>query len=543
MTDSAKYSPDQLLYLRSRALLPSLTIRRHVRQLGLERLRPRGCRAGKRKHAHAGSADRCATCTSSSTVHRGRYVILSPQQFLLSGCHRRPLPTLRPVGNGAAIITTRRPLRPPFRRSPSAVRKRSLFVVPVTPDATSTLSETRVRPADVQMLVSDTPTVVTPTSTSQNSSHLVPETPTESLARSRELLHGAQSSVPDTPTVDASPPSLPATTSSSPCSVSTTSAVADSSLHESTALSWCPSSASPSSVSSSPPLQTSANDDTVNSSRRSHRPPRRNVVPVPSAGRHSTCSSTAPLTFGLLNICSLRNKIDGIRGLFDEYKIDVFSLTETWHEDTDSVPIRRLRSCGYQVLEEARPIPAGSNTSSGSFINHGGLALVARAGVQLSRLRLPFSPSSFECDCVRVSSGGASYVLLTLYRPGSDHVSSVFFDELGCILESIVALSTPIVLAGDVNVRLDRPTDSAAKRFTDLLDSLEMTQHMTRATHMHDGILDVIVTRSDDSPSSLSVTKVGLSDHYLVTWSLNVRRTSVPAYVTCLLYTSPSPRD
>ena len=85
----------------------------------------------------------------------------------------------------------------------------------------------------------------------------------------------------------------------------------------------------------------------------------------------------------------------------------------------------------------------------GSFINHGGLALVEHAGVQLSRLRLPFSPSSFEFDCVRVSSGGASYVLLTLYRPGSDHVSSVFFDELGRILESIVALSTPIVLAGD----------------------------------------------------------------------------------------------
>ena len=53
-------------------------------------------------------------------------------------------------------------------------------------------------------------------------------------------------------------------------------------------------------------------------------------------------------------------------------------------------------------------------------------------------------------------------------------------------------LSTPIVLAGDVNVRLDRPTDSAAKRFTDLLDSLEMMQHMTRTTHTHDGILDVV---------------------------------------------------
>jgi len=116
-------------------------------------------------------------------------------------------------------------------------------------------------------------------------------------------------------------------------------------------------------------------------------------------------------------------------------------------------------------------------------------------------------------------------------------IAEVLVEQVFCRFGSPVSLLSdqgkevdgmPIVLAGDVNVRLDRPTDSAAKRFTDLLDSLEMTQHVTRAIHTHDGILDVVVTRSDDSPSSLSVTEVGLSDHYLVTWSLNVRRTSVP---------------
>jgi len=31
-------------------------------------------------------------------------------------------------------------------------------------------------------------------------------------------------------------------------------------------------------------------------------------------------------------------------------------LTETWHEDADDVPLRRLRAGGLQVVERARPV-------------------------------------------------------------------------------------------------------------------------------------------------------------------------------------------
>ena len=65
-----------------------------------------------------------------------------------------------------------------------------------------------------------------------------------------------------------------------------------------------------------------------------------------------------------------------------------------------------------------------------------------------------------------------------------------------------------------------------------LLESFALTQHATVSTHRLGGILDVVVTKSDDTPSSLQVDDIGLSDHHLITWSVNVRKTTTPNYVT-----------
>ena len=303
--------------------------------------------------------------------------------------------------------------------------------------------------------------------------------------------------------------------------------------HETTASSWCPSSLSPDDQS---PHSTQPTDDSASSTTTRATPHHRycdsQLHAVPSAGRHSTCPTTSRLVLGALNVRSLNNKVDAVRDLFNSRKIDVICLSETWHENSDAVPVRRLRTHGFQVLERARPVSAQAATSSGDFINHGGLAVVARSGLNLSRVSLPYAPTTFECDCVRLSSSGSSCLLLVLYRPGSDHVTSQFFDDLARILEFLASQSSPLVLTGDVNVRLDRPTDPASVRFNDLLESFALTQHVTVSTHRLGGILDVVVTKADDTPSSLQVDDIGLSDHHLITWSVNVRKTTAPNYVT-----------
>jgi len=104
------------------------------------------------------------------------------------------------------------------------------------------------------------------------------------------------------------------------------------------------------------------------------------------------------LNFGVLNVCSLGNKVEAVKTLIDDHEIDVMCLTETWHEDSDSPPIRRLRAHGFQVLERPRPI-SSDNIASSRYVNHGGVAFIVRTGIKLSRVPLPFSPTTFECDC------------------------------------------------------------------------------------------------------------------------------------------------
>jgi len=119
-----------------------------------------------------------------------------------------------------------------------------------------------------------------------------------------------------------------------------------------------------------------------------------------------------------------------------------------------------------------------------------------------------------------------------IVHSGSDHVTSQFFDDLARVLEFLANQSSPLVLTGDVNVRLDRPTDSASVHFNDLLESFALTYHVTESKHRLGGILDVVVTKADDTPSSLQVDDNGLSDHHLITWSVNMRKTTAPNYVT-----------
>ena len=171
-----------------------------------------------------------------------------------------------------------------------------------------------------------------------------------------------------------------------------------------TASSWCPSSLSPNDQSPHPtqatddqsPHPTQATDDpacsTTTHATTHHRHHNSKLYAVPSAGRHSACPTTSRLVLGALNVRSLNNKVDAVRDLFNSRKIDVICLCETWHQNSDAVPIRHLRTYGFQVLERACPILAEAATSSRYFINYSGLAVVSRSGLNLLRLVAIFRP-------------------------------------------------------------------------------------------------------------------------------------------------------
>ena len=63
------------------------------------------------------------------------------------------------------------------------------------------------------------------------------------------------------------------------------------------------------------------------------------------------------------------------------------------------------------------------------------------------------------------------------------------------------------------------------------LTSFDLGQRVDQPTHDQNGILDVIITRTDLPPQIIKVTDICLSDHRLVQWSLELD-TTTPVYET-----------
>jgi len=135
--------------------------------------------------------------------------------------------------------------------------------------------------------------------------------------------------------------------------------------------------------------------------------------------------------------------------MFRDHQLTVLSLTETWH-DTDSPVFGCCCASEYSVADRRH-----LRTRDDVSVNHGGVALVAAPGTLLSPLSTGPSQSTFEAVASYVTIGRSRVAVTVVYRPGSQSVTSQFFNELYALLERLVVLSVTLFVTGDCNVRLD----------------------------------------------------------------------------------------
>ena len=65
-------------------------------------------------------------------------------------------------------------------------------------------------------------------------------------------------------------------------------------------------------------------------------------------------------------------------------------------------------------------------------------------------------------------------------------------------LDQIITNPKPIIIFGDFNIQFNLPSDLAALKFLDLLETFGLKQHVNLATHRCGHTLDLMITRSDD---------------------------------------------
>lgn len=224
------------------------------------------------------------------------------------------------------------------------------------------------------------------------------------------------------------------------------------------------------------------------------------------------------LRVGWLNVRSLANKSTAVHEAIVAKELDVLALTETWHYDSNDVCLHQAAPSDFAVVDAVRPTQPG----------YGGIAVLYSALLRCCRVDLP-PTTTFEALCNRFTSGNCSWLLLTIYRPGSSHPTSTFFEELSTVLETLVTHACPVIIGGDINVHVENPEDVNGACLMELLSSMDLQQHISVPTHQAGGTLDLVVTFSDYVIDQLTVDPPGVvSDHSLITCCLPHRRPPAP---------------
>jgi len=96
-----------------------------------------------------------------------------------------------------------------------------------------------------------------------------------------------------------------------------------------------------------------------------------------------------------------------------------------------------------------------------------------------------------------------------IYRPGSQAVSELFFEELTSLLETVATCRCRIIISGDFNIHANDPRGHL-QRLAEIIESFDLSQVVSGPTHRDGNTLDLVLTRRDCQPISCDVQPPGM---------------------------------
>ena len=165
-------------------------------------------------------------------------------------------------------------------------------------------------------------------------------------------------------------------------------------------------------------------------------------------------------------------------------------MTETWltTKDKDDFHVKGLSLPGYEFNHTPRHGNHG----------YGGVGVLHKASMKIIKTDV-YKSDSFENMQIKFNTGSRCLDLITMYRPPHNQknklTTSQFFEEFSTFFQDKVTGSGDLLMVGDLNFQLDKKADNTTQKFTDMLGSLGIEQHVNKPTHMSGHTLDVIMCR------------------------------------------------
>ena len=217
---------------------------------------------------------------------------------------------------------------------------------------------------------------------------------------------------------------------------------------------------------------------------------------------------------GVFNSRSICNKTAGVFDLLSDFDIDVCFLTETWLRKGDTSKIAEIKNLGYNLFQQSRPGRGG------------GVAIAFKKQLSVKKQNAVKYKSFELVESTLISNANELLRFSCIYRSCTAQVSNIkdFFEDFDNYLNSIVHLPGKLVLAGDFNIHMENINDPDVRKFQLLLQQYDLTQHIDCATHISNGILDLVLTRTSDKNTlqikNVEITQtVTTSDHFLLSFS------------------------
>ena len=208
------------------------------------------------------------------------------------------------------------------------------------------------------------------------------------------------------------------------------------------------------------------------------------VSPVsPAIDKSASTRVVVPVKLGIVNARSICNKTEVFTDYVTEVNMDLIAINETWLNigEKDNKLIKDLTPAYYTFVHLPRKRRRG-----------GGVGLVYRSSIKVNRRD---NMKYFEFMDVDVSSYGHSIRLVIIYRPPpskkNKHSYAAFLVAFTGFIAHYALMTTRFAIVGDFNIYWDVPSDNNVKRFADLLESLNIIQHVHAPTHI-DGHTQVI---------------------------------------------------
>ena len=125
--------------------------------------------------------------------------------------------------------------------------------------------------------------------------------------------------------------------------------------------------------------------------------------------------------------------------------------------------------------------------------------------------------------------------LVIVYRPPPSEQNGLkendFFDEFNSLLECLAITSSKLLITGDFNFHVNKPSETYAKKFLRMLNGFNLEQHVSETSHKNGNTLDLLITRSGDNFISDVRTIPGLInpklfDHYAIRSQVKLKKPS-----------------